>query len=72
MSLETFVTLFPDQAEHATGLGAFGIHTAGSLSSVMEQPPWLTLCFLCLLDPILKRKQKHVMENTDNHARLMG
>ena len=46
VSLETFGRFFPDQKEHVTGLGAFGIDTAGSLGSVMLQPALLTTCFL--------------------------
>ena len=72
MSLETFVHFFPDQAQHATGLGAFGIHTAGSLSSVMQQPPLWTFGVLCLLGRIIKRKQQHILEKKRNHETLMG
>lgn len=71
VSLEAFGRFFPDQKEHVTGLGAFGIDTAGSLGSVMLQPPLLTTCFLCLLGPIVKNRQDHILWDTGNHATLI-
>ena len=63
--------VFPDQKEHVTGLGAFDINSAGSLSHVMQQPPILTLCFLCLLGPIVKKQQEHILMDTGNHTKLI-
>ena len=37
----------------------------------MVQPPLLTTCFLCLLGPIVKKQQEHILMDTGNHAKLI-
>ena len=71
MTIDQLYKLVPDQAAHATGLGAYGVHTAADLSTRTSQNPLLALCMLCSLRPLMKGNIGVVLSDKANHTRLM-
>ena len=71
MTIDQLYKLVPDQAAHATSLGAYGVHTAADLSTHTSQNPLLALCMLCSLRPLMKGNTSEVFSDKANHAKLM-
>ena len=66
MSLDDYLGLVPDQADHVTGLGALGIQTCGDLARVLRAPPMLSTCILFQLGPVIKQGNDGLLRDARN------
>ena len=72
MSLEDLSKFVPDQLGNLSQFGK--VKTAGELGRLLQQPPRMTSCILCLLSPVVRMTKniKCALEAIDHHPTLIA
>ena len=72
MLLDDFRKLVPDQLDNISAFSE--VKSAGELGRMLQQPPMMTSCILCLLVPVVKMTQKTncALESSEHHPALIA